>query len=259
VAGAGVSGFRVPRERALDALIFAAGLGTRLGPIGQSTPKALLEVGGVTMLERTVRRVVAGGADRVVVNVHHHAAQFERFLADHDLGVEIRVSHEAERPLETGGGLWHARDLFRRDRPILLHNVDVITDADLSAMVADHRRRTPLVTLAVQDRETPRRLLFDDDGLLGREDRRAPAKREESRSPRGEIRSLAFAGIHVCAPEILDLVTERGAFPILPVYLRLASAGRRILPWAYQGRWLEIGNAERLEAARAAIERTDAG
>ena len=255
MAGARAARVRLQRERALDALIFAAGLGTRLGPIGQSTPKALLEVGGVTMLERTVRRVAEAGADLVVVNVHHHAEAIERFLADHDLGVEIRISHEPDRPLETGGGLWHARDRFRRDRPILLHNVDVITDADLGAMVAAHARRAPLATLAVQERETPRRLLFDEQGLFGREDRRDPARREEGRPPGGEVRSVAFAGIHVCSPALLDLLTERGAFPILSAYLRLAAAGHRILPWSFAGQWLEIGNAERLDAARAMLGR----
>ena len=140
----------------MNALIFAAGLGTRLGRLGKTTPKALIEVGGVTMLERTVRRVVAAGADRVVVNVSHHAERIERFVAEHELGVEVLLSREPDGPLETGGGLWHARDLFRRDRPILLHNVDVITDADLAAIAAAQERSSALATLAVNDRASSR-------------------------------------------------------------------------------------------------------
>ncbi len=112
-------------------MIFAAGLGTRLGELGRDTPKALIEIAGQTMLERTARALVAAGADRIVVNVHHHAARIERYIAEHDLGATVVVSREPERPLETGGGLLHARALFRGDRPLLLHNVDVITDADL--------------------------------------------------------------------------------------------------------------------------------
>jgi len=244
----------------LDALIFAAGLGTRLGPLGQTTPKALLELGGVTMLERTVRHVAAAGADRIVVNVHHRADRIERFLAEHDLGVEVLISREPERPLETGGGLLHARELLRRDRPILLHNVDVITDADLAAMVAAHRQTSPVATLAVNGRESTRALLFDDAGLFGREDRREGVRREEGRPPRGAPRAYAFAGIHVISPELLDLITERGVFSIVTTYLRLAGEERTILPWVLPpGLWLEIGSLERLEAARAALGEASRG
>jgi N-acetyl-alpha-D-muramate 1-phosphate uridylyltransferase len=256
--GAAAGGALGPRGP-LDALIFAAGFGTRLGALGLSTPKALLEVAGQTMLERTARRLVAAGADRIVVNAHHHADRIERFVAEHDLGAEVLVSREAERPLETGGGLLHARDLLRREGPILLHNVDVITDADLGAMVEAHRRSGALATLAVSDRPTSRYLLFDEAGLFGREDRRQDL-RLEGRPPRGATRALAFAGIHVCSPQLLDLISERGVFPIVDVYLRLAAAGETIVPWLLDGGlWLEIGNAERLEAARALLERTKAG
>ena len=235
-------------------MIFAAGRGTRLGALGESTPKALIEIAGQTMLERTARRLAAAGADRIVVNVHHHADAIERFVAAHDLGAGIRVSREHERPLETGGGLLNARDLFRRDGTILLHNVDVICDADLRALEDAHRRSGALATLAVQERETRRYLLFDDDGLFGREDQDR-GTRLEARPPRGEVRRLAFAGIHACSPELLDLITERGAFPIVDVYLRLAAAGHTIAPWRTTGSlWLEIGSLERLQAARARLE-----
>jgi len=240
-------------------MIFAAGLGTRLGELGRDTPKALIEIAGQTMLERTARALVAAGADRIVVNVHHHSERIERFLGGRDLGAEIVLSVEPERPLETGGGLLQARRLFRGDRPILLHNVDVITDAGLGAMVAAHRRSGALATLAVNERETARYLLFDDIGLFGREDRRHGI-RVESRRPRGGARTFAFAGIHVISPDLLDLITERGVFPIMDVYLRLAGEGQAIAPWLLAGgRWLEIGNAERLAAARVLLERPGSG
>ncbi len=235
-------------------MIFAAGLGTRLGAIGRSTPKALIEIGGRTMLEHTARRLVAAGARRIVVNVHHHADRIERFVAEHDLGVEVLVSREPDGPLETGGGLLHARDLFHRDDVLVLHNVDVLSDADLGPALDAHRRGDALATLAVNERETARYLLFDDRGLFGREDRRN-GLRAEARPPRGQVRTFAFAGIHACSPRLLDLVTERGVFPILDVYLRLAGERQRIAPWLLPpGLWLEIGNLERLEAARAKLE-----
>jgi NDP-sugar pyrophosphorylase family protein len=235
-------------------MIFAAGLGRRLGAIGEGTPKALIEIAGQTMLERTARQLVAAGVDRIVVNVHHQADRIARFIAARDFGAEIVLSHEPERPLETGGGLLNARPFFRRGAPIVLHNVDVITDIDLAALVDAHRTSGALVTLAVNERETSRYLLFDESGLFGREDRRHEL-RHESRPPRGGVRALAFAGIHVCSPMLLDLVSEHGVFPIMDVYLRLAAGGHTIEPWLLQGLWLEIGNVTRLEAARALLER----
>jgi NDP-sugar pyrophosphorylase family protein len=240
-------------------MIFAAGRGTRLGALGESCPKALIEIAGQTMLERTVRSVAGAGADRIVVNVHHHAEAIERFIATHDLGVEVRVSREIERPLETGGGLLQARDLFRRDGPLLLHNVDVICEADLALLCATLERTGALAVLAVQSRETQRYLLFDDAGLCGREDRRTGV-RTESRTPRGPVRALAFAGIQACAPGLLDRITERGVFPIVDVYLRLAGEGHSIQPWLVpEGTWMEIGNPERLADARRRLERRASG
>jgi NDP-sugar pyrophosphorylase family protein len=170
-----------------------------------------------------------------------------------ELGVEVVISREIERPLETGGGLLHAADLFRRDGTFLLHNVDVITSVDLGALLDAHRLGGGLATLAVHERETSRFLLFDDDGLFGRED--ASSGRTESiRAPRGAVRRLAFAGIHAIEPRFLDLVSERGVFSILAPYLRLSAAGERIFPHDVTGAtWLEIGTPERLAAARRAL------
>ena len=235
-------------------MILAAGRGTRLGELGQTTPKALIEVAGVTMLERTARRLVVAGADRLVVNVHHHADAIERFLATHDLGADVHVSRELAEPLETGGGLWHARTYFRGDRTILAHNVDVVCEADLATLVREHEASGALATLAMQARDTQRYLLFDDDGLFGRENRKT-GERTEVRAPRGEVRPLAFAGIHACAPRFFDLVTERGVFPIVEVWLRLAGLGHAIRPWIVpEGAWLEIGNPDRLAAVRERFE-----
>lgn len=235
-------------------MIFAAGRGTRLGELGANTPKALIEIAGRTMLEHTAARLVAAGATRLVVNVHHHAHAIERFLATHDLGAEVQVSREEAEPLETGGGLLHARAHFRGDRPVLAHNVDVLCDTDLAALVATHAASGALATLAVEARETRRYLLFDDAGLLGRE-HRGTGERSEVRAARGEVRALAFAGVHVCEPAFLGLVSERGVFPIVAAWLRLAAEGHAIRPWLVPpGSWFEIGSPERLAAARARFE-----
>jgi NDP-sugar pyrophosphorylase family protein len=236
-------------------MIFAAGRGTRLGPFGESTPKALIEIGGRTMLERTVASLVAAGARRVVVNAHHHADRIERFITGHDLGTEVVVSREPEEPLETGGGLLHARPLFRKGESILMHNVDVVSGFPLRELVTRQDGGTAIATLALQERDTARQLLFDEIGLFGREDRRDGSRREV-RPPRGAVRALAFAGIHCGSPRLPGLITERGVFPLLDVYLRLAAEGLVVAPWVPdRGAWLEVGTLERLEAARALLER----
>jgi NDP-sugar pyrophosphorylase family protein len=146
-----------------------------------------------------------------------------------------------------------AARLFRRNGPFLLHNADVISEIDLQALLAAQRASGALATLAVHRRETSRFLLFDDGGLMGREDA-AGGRSERARPARGEIRRLAFAGIHAIDPRFLDRIEERGAFSILEPYLRLSAAGERILPHDVTGApWLEIGTPERLAAARRAL------
>jgi NDP-sugar pyrophosphorylase family protein len=236
-------------------MILAAGRGTRLRPLTETTPKTLIEVGGKTLLEWVARRLVAAGADRLIVNAHEHADRIERHLAELELGVEVLLSREVERPLETGGGVLHAAGLFRRNGTFLVHNGDVISEIDLAGLLDAHRNRGALASLAVHERETSRFLLFDGEGLFGRENV-SDGRRETVRAPRGAVRRLAFAGIHAIEPRFLDLVSERGVFSILDPYLRLSAAGERIDAHDVTGAtWLEIGTPERLEAARRALVR----
>ena len=159
--------WRVPNPL-VDAMILAAGLGTRLRPLTDSRPKALVEVGGVAMLERTALRLIEAGAERLIINLHAFPEQIEAYVRERDgFGVEVLFSHEREKPLETGGGLWAARKYVRRDRLLILHNADVFTDLPLRTMLRDHERTRALVTLAVMQRETTRCLLFDEAGLIG--------------------------------------------------------------------------------------------
>jgi N-acetyl-alpha-D-muramate 1-phosphate uridylyltransferase len=231
-------------------MILAAGLGTRLGDIGRHTPKALVDVAGITAIERVARRLTQAGADRLIINVHHHADRIIEYIRSRDgFGVDVLFSHEKDAPLETGGGIMQARGLFRGDAPFFVHNVDVLCDADLAALYAAHCQdesadRPRIATLAVSRRTTRRYLVFDDGCLRGRHDTDNP----DGGAP-GE--HLAFAGIHVIAPRFFDLVTERGAFSVLDVYLRLAGEGHRIAAHDIgDATWLEIGTPERLATAR---------
>lgn len=243
----------------MEAMILAAGLGTRLRPITANLPKALVDVAGQPALERVARRLVEAGANRLIVNVHHHADQIEAFIrAKGGFGVETVISREpGDEPLETGGGLLQARALFETGRPFILHNVDVISGLDLGAFYSAHLDERPLATLAVRDRPTSRPLLFDERGLYGWADRRRGREASRSvREPVGESREYAFLGLHVIDPGIFDLLTESGRFSIVPAYLRLAEEGRPILPYdAGDALWLEIGSLDRLEEARSVLGR----
>jgi NDP-sugar pyrophosphorylase family protein len=235
-------------------MILAAGLGTRLRPLTDHTPKALIDVGGRPILAHVARRLVEAGADRLIVNTHHLGEQIAAYVATHDLGAPAVVSHEEGAPLETGGALVAAETLLRRDAPFFLHNADILSDLPLGDLYAAHQAAgDPLATVAVMDRPTSRRLLFDDAGLLGRVDE-AKGVDLRVRDAVGEVRALPFAGVHVLSPRIFGLLTERGAFSILDPYLRLAAAGERVLPFRVDGhQWLDIGRPDQLEAARRAV------
>lgn len=236
-------------------MILAAGLGTRLRPLTDHTPKALLDVGGVPIIERVARRLIEAGAERLIINTAHLAQQIEDYVRARDgFGVETVFSREDPGPLETGGALLAAQAHFRGDAPFFLHNADILSAIPLDEMYAAHvDAGDPLATLAVLDRPTSRRLLFDDGGLLGRTDE-GKGLDLRVRAPAGDVRAVPFAGIHVISPRIFGLLTERGAFSILDPYLRLAGAGERILPFRVDGHtWIDIGRPEQLEQARQAF------
>jgi N-acetyl-alpha-D-muramate 1-phosphate uridylyltransferase len=228
-------------------MIFAAGLGTRMGELTQTRPKALVEVKGRPLIGHVLERVVAAGATRVVVNTCHFTAQIEAYLAAHaPAGVAIALSHEPGGPYDTGGGLAHAALLFRGDGPILLHNVDVLSSVPLDGLLAAHDPGA-MATVAVQDRPTQRKMLFDDEGLMGW---RTGADERRVREPRGSVRAFGFTGIHVIAPVLLQQIRRTGTFPIRDVYLDLAEAGEVIRPYdVTASRWLDVGTPERLREA----------
>jgi N-acetyl-alpha-D-muramate 1-phosphate uridylyltransferase len=242
----------------MEAMILAAGLGTRLGELGRHTPKALVDVAGATALERVAQTLIKAGADRIIINVHHHADRIiDHVRARGNFGVDVVFSHETDAPLETGGGLLNAAPLFRGDAPFFLYNVDILCNADLGAMYDAHIAGAAVATLGVNRRDSTRLLLFDDDGLCGRVHGKTGERSEVRPAGPGAV-TLAFAGFHVISPQFLDLITERGAFSIMDVYLRLAGAGERVLHHdVSDAQWLEIGSPERLEAARRALGATD--
>jgi NDP-sugar pyrophosphorylase family protein len=241
----------------MQAMIFAAGLGTRLGELTLTRPKALIPVAGVPMLERVATRLVDAGVTRIIVNVHHHAEQIIDFVESRaGFGVAVEFSRELEMPLETGGGLKQAAPLLARDAPFYLHNSDILSDLPLRDLFRRHVERGPLATLAVMERSTSRYLLFDDQGLFGRVDERA-SLRIEVRETIGVARSLAFGGVHVVSPEIFPRLDQHGrVFSILDTYLAAAEEGCRIEPYRIDSStWIDIGKPEQLAEAERTVLR----
>jgi NDP-sugar pyrophosphorylase family protein len=234
----------------MKAMVLAAGLGTRLRPLTDDRPKALVTVAGQTMLEITLARLRDFGVGEVVINAHHHAEMIVEYLRAHgDFGMRIVVSRE-DVLLDTGGGLKKAADFFLGDdEPFLLHNVDVVSTIDLGRMVAFHREQDALATLAVQERATSRYLLFDGDGrLCGRRTVQAGAPEMVRNAASAE--ALAFSGVHVIAPRMLRMMSEEGAFSIIDCYLRLAAQGERIVAFhADEFYWRDLGKPEQIAAA----------
>jgi mannose-1-phosphate guanylyltransferase len=237
----------------MKAMILAAGLGTRLRPLTNDRPKALVEMAGRTLLEITLTRLSAFGIRDVIVNVHHFADLVVSYLKAHNnFGMHIEISREEEL-LDTGGGLKKAgcflRDDAGRDEPFLLHNVDVISTIDLSRMVKVHLEKRALATLATQKRETSRYLLFNEElELCGRKAGRD--KEAEIVRSSGELQPLAFSGIHVISPRLLDKISEDGIFSIIASYLRLAREGERIQGFrADEYYWRDLGKLNDLEQA----------
>ena len=241
----------------MKAMILAAGLGTRLRPLTDNRPKALVEINGRTLLDLTLTRLRKFGVTEVIVNVHHFAQMVADYLrAQNNFGLRIEISREDNLLLDTGGGLKKAAWFFQEtsdqlNQPFFLHNVDVVSNIDLNRMLQAHRQSGALATLAVQERESSRQLLFDADGqLCGR--RAGRGRADEIVRPASNPKMLAFSGIHVISPCLLRRITEDGVFSIIDVYLRRAAAGDRVHAFrADDYYWRDLGRAENLmQAAR---------
>lgn len=239
----------------MKAMILAAGLGTRLRPLTENRPKALVEVGGRTLLEITLARLRSFGITDVIVNAHHFAGMVREYLErNKNFGMNVALSDE-EMLLDTGGGLKKAAPFFLEhsassEEPFLLHNVDVISTIDFGQMLQFHTEHHALATLAVQERRTSRYLLFQEDSeLCGR--RSGPDSSVELVRPSQNVQALAFCGIHVMSPRFLSMLTEEGSFSIITSYLRLAALGQKVIGFrSDKYYWRDLGTPENV--ARAA-------
>lgn len=249
----------------MRSVIFAAGLGTRLYPLTKSKPKALVEVGGIPMLGRILKKMQDSCIRDVVVNVHAFADDVESYINEYSASnpdMHISVSDERELLLETGGGLKKMRSLLEDDS-FLVHNVDVISDIDLKALMNADRNfydngmigresgnaSVHLATLAVRKIESDRYFLFNEKGILCGWENVKTGERKISRPGEENLRRYGFTGIHVIHPELFSLMTEEGVFSITDVYLRLASEWDIHMYDASDSVWYDIGSQEQLKKA----------
>ncbi len=233
------------------AFILAAGLGTRLKPFTEHCPKALVEVNGKPLLERLVENLKQQGYNDIVINVHHFAEQVLAFLdSKQNFGVRIEISDERELLLDTGGAILHAKSFLETSPYFLVHNVDILSNMDLSKIAETHVNSGALATIAVRDRQTDRKFLFNENNLLiGWQNAKTKEKILLNNSSETPV-PLAFSGIHVVSSNIFKHIHQSGKFSIVNTYLDLAKT-HDIRGFRHDDDiWLDVGKPEQLEHAQ---------
>lgn len=234
----------------MKAMILAAGLGSRLRPLTDTTPKALIEVSGRPLLEYQLQKLERAGVTEVIINTHHLAEQIHRYISAQHFGLRIEISHE-EDLLDTGGGLKKAAWFFDDGQPFILQNTDVLSDLDYTKMLTAHRESKGLATLAVRQRDTSRYFLFDDQmRLAGWENVQSGDKRLVRQTP-AALQRLSFMGIHIISPELFGHFPAEERFSIVEFYLQLSAAGHSI--GGFRGDdydWLDVGKPQQLAMAQ---------
>jgi len=228
----------------MKAMIFAAGLGTRLKPFTETHPKALAQVNGKTLLERNILYLKSFGFEEFVINIHHFGGQILDFLQKNNyFGCKISISDESDEILETGGGLLKARDLLG-NKPFLAMNVDILTDLDLHSFIRFHLENKPLASLAVSNRLSSRKLFFNEEKqLVGWKNFNTGENIFTNPYSENRATSLAFSGIHIINPEIFEKIIFRGKFSIMNVYMELMKT-ERILGFTHNARLVDVGKPE---------------
>jgi NDP-sugar pyrophosphorylase family protein len=233
----------------MKAMILAAGMGTRLGKITESIPKALVDINGKSVLQIAVEKCSSSGFDDIIINVHHFADLVETEIELlRKKGYKITISDERNLLLDTGGGLYKAKNFFDKN-PFLLYNADIITDLDLSVLYEFHRKLKGLATLAVRNRKGNRYFLVNNEGRLSGWCNKATGEKILTDRIPGEMTEIAFSGIHIIDPVIFDYMSE-GIFTMTSLYLKLAPEHNIFTYRHDEGYWCDIGTPENLEFVR---------
>lgn len=240
----------------MKAMIFAAGLGTRLKPLTDSIPKALLPLAGKTLLQWQIERLQEAGITDIVVNIHHFGQQIIDYLREHDgFGCRVRISDEREALLETGGGLLKAAELLGEDDPVLVCNVDILSNINIPQLMAAHKA-DDLATVVASDRQTQRYLLFDESGVLHGWTNIATGECRPASLTVHPLTRLAFSGMQIVSPAFFGSLrhtqTQKGQkFSLIDAYLsvveRQAGIIRAFVPQDY--RMMDVGKIDQLDEA----------
>ncbi len=228
------------------AMILAAGLGSRLKPWTDNHPKALAEINGKTLLQRNIEYLQKYGITEVVVNVHHFAGQVIKAIRENNgWGSNISISDETDQVLETGGGLLKAAALLAGSNPIVVLNVDILTDLNLTSLLAYHRDKQPLATLATSSRPTSRYFLFDEGNNLCGWTNTQTGEVKMHRKPTGGEQQKAFSGLHILDAAIFEKIRFTGKFSMVDVYLDLMETNT-IKSFDHTGaRFIDVGKPEK--------------
>jgi len=233
----------------MKAMVLAAGLGTRLGELTNHKPKALVEVAGRPLLAHIIAKLVRSGFTDITVNVHHFAQQVIDFLSQNDFGASINISNETDQLLDTGGGILKAQSFLDGHEPFLVHNVDILSDIDLDKIMNSHKQSGALATLAVSNRVSTRKLLFDSAMKLRGWRNLTSGEEIIPSKPDGNLNEFAFSGIHVLNPQIFRAIKSRGKFSIIDTYLSLC-ANKDILGYDVSANFvLDVGKPDSISKA----------
>lgn len=234
----------------MKALIFAAGKGTRLKPFTDHHPKALQPVNGIPLLERNIRYLQSYGINEFVINIHHFGEQIREFLEEKEnFGAKIDLSDEKDELLETGGGLVFARKFLSEEKDFLIMNADILTDLDIREMIQYHQEKNDLVTLAVSERESSRKLLFNENLILKGWMNVSTGEQRLAEFNKG-FKALAFSGVHCVSSEIFAKIKRKGKFSIMEEYLDLMLS-ENIHGFLHSAHLVDVGRPESvLEAER---------
>lgn len=230
-------------------MVLAAGLGTRLGGLTQSKPKALVEVAGEPLLAHVLKKLKSSGFTNVVINVHHFASQIIDYVSHNNFGLTIQISNESNQLLDTGGGIKYAQPLLNGTEPFLVHNVDIFSDIDLQQLMNFHKRNKALATLAVSNRNSSRKLLFNNKMQLQGWKNIVTGENILSSANSSTFNEFAFAGIHVISPSIFAKIQQHGKFSIIKAYLSLCGVESILGYDVSQNFVLDVGKPESLKMA----------
>lgn len=240
----------------MRAMILAAGLGTRLKPLTDTIPKALIKLNGHTLLGLQIKKLKSEGFDQIIINVHHFAEQIKDYLQKNNyFGCTIQISDENEKLLDTGGGLKKASHFFSNDKPFLVHNVDIISNINLKKMMEFHVGSSSIATLAIQDRKSSRKFLFDEKLILCGWMNEKAGKKIITRDSQYRLVPFSFSGIQIISPELFTYFPDEDVFSLVDLYL---PAAKREIITGYvhnEDEWIDLGKIENVNQSERLLDK----